>query len=332
MDRDELVEWLEAAAASRFWHQFVATTQEFVEDLDQKYLDDDTKYLDQLAAPIEELLFENQLEHIAQLLAVELYASCAIPRAVEQGLSLLRRSAETLVQDEAPDPLNSSLLSSVLAILWRLRENRTISETQWRDHLETLTTIHPAIRASLPGSRPQARRGPPNIAGFLQVGPNKVLPGDCLFRDMGWKPISDLGHVAIYIGIDPNDDPDDESNHLIIEVTTATPACNIDTVANFKKTGTFWGYYSVDLTSNERDQIVNNALKYNGKCSYGYWPRRYKSASALSFRCDGFVEYCYESITPTPGRLSHRKGLFEADTWKSLTPAALRNCMFIKLN
>lgn len=331
MNYDELIKWLEAAAASRNWYQFVATTQEFVDELDQKYRDDDGKYLDQLAGTVGELLLDNRLEQIARLLAIELYASCVTPSALERGLSLLDRLVESLVHDGAPDPFSSSLLSSVLAILGRLLENRTISESIGRDILEALMANHPAVRTLFSAPDPQTPQGPPNTAGFLQVGPNTVQPGDCLFRGMNIKRFSDLGHVAIYIGIDPGKDPDVESNHRIIEVTDATPACNIDTVANFKKTGNFWGYYSVNLNSVERNQVVSTALRFDGKCSYGYFPWRYKSASALSFRCDGFVEHCYESIVPTPPRLSHRKGLFEDDTWKSLTPAALRNCMFTKI-
>jgi len=74
--------------------------------------------------------------------------------------------------------------------------------------------------------------------------------------------------------------------------------------------------------------VVSTAHNLLGLCRYGVFGAHYKNPFNLFFRCDGLVEHCYESIIPTPSQVQHRGGLFEDDTWKSLSPAALRNCLF----
>ncbi len=185
------------------------------------------------------------------------------------------------------------------------------------------------------------------------IDPDRITnakPGDVLFRDLSLKGCRQFGHSAIYLGPGPdNDHADDLGTHCIVEMEpwmgrglipgiliNRRQNCVISTVRDFKAHGGFWGAYAADvtpcqpLTRNERRQIVQKALSYVGRCRYGTVANTYKNHNARQFRCDGFVEHCYESIQPMAPRLKHREGLFEVDTFATLSPNSLRSCLFEK--
>lgn len=163
----------------------------------------------------------------------------------------------------------------------------------------------------------------------------KLLPGDCLFRELSspgqifGQALRDLGHTGIYLGLRAsNADPTDWSNHDVVEMTLS--GCQITTIAQFRQQAPFWGFYSINLDQPRRSAIAALARSYVGRCHYGVSITGYKNPVALSFRCDGFVEHCHESLPPGAPLPAHKWGLFEDDKWNTLTPAALRNCFFEK--
>jgi len=179
---------------------------------------------------------------------------------------------------------------------------------------------------------------PPPSNAHLRHHPNvpKLLPGDCLFRELNpplgnfSKAIRDLGHTGIYVGLfSPDADPTDSNNHLVVEMTPQH-GCHVTTVDQFRQQTSFWGFYSIGLDPTRRHTLTALALGYVGRCRYGVSITGYKNPVALSFRCDGLVEHCHESLPlglPLP---PHKWGLFEDDQWNTITPAALRNCFFEK--
>lgn len=137
-------------------------------------------------------------------------------------------------------------------------------------------------------------------------------------------------YVGIYLGcpVGPWVDINDWNEHWIIEMTTRN--CEKNTVANFKSHGTFWGFYAAHLTDVQREGLLGLADSFIGICTYAR-ASNCKNVPGLQFRCDGFVEYCHETVGVSPPLPAHRGGgLFEDDSWRSLTPAALRNCLSIR--
>lgn len=166
-----------------------------------------------------------------------------------------------------------------------------------------------------------------------------MLPGDCLFRrqtrpEYG-NPFRDFGHAGLYIGcIDPTADAGSCLNHIVIHVVSDKPACQLTTLHNFCNPGgiaeQFWGAYQADLTDSERSNLIATAFSFVNSCTYSF-TNGYKNRSGKSFRCDGFVEYCYENSSPSISPLSYRSGLFEDDGWKTMNPKAMRNCFIRKI-
>lgn len=166
-----------------------------------------------------------------------------------------------------------------------------------------------------------------------------LLPGDCIFRRQTrpWtgNPFRDFGHVGLYIGCtDSALDPTKCSNHAVVHVVSATPACLLQTLQDFcnphGKPETFWGAYEADLTNSERQTLITTAYGLVGSCTYSF-THGYKNIGGKSFRCDGFVEYCYESAKPAASPLSYRGGLYEDDSWKRMHPHGLRNSLVRKV-
>ena len=186
----------------------------------------------------------------------------------------------------------------------------------------------------------------------VDMGITDAKPGDVLFRNLNLKGFKSFGHTGIYIGPDPDTNENEVANldaHRVVEMEpwignfwipgiliNRRQHCVISTVGGFKAHGCFWGAYSADispdepLTSLERQEIVRTALSLVGKCRYGVLGQAYKNKHARQFRCDGFIEHCFESLTPMARRLKHREGLFEGDTYLTMSPNSLRNCLFEK--
>lgn len=185
----------------------------------------------------------------------------------------------------------------------------------------------------------------------VSVGITTAKPGDVLFRNLGFRVARHFGHTAIYLGPDPKSTSNQGlDNHLVIEMEPWIMGpinlpinCVVSTVRSFKAYGGFWGAYSADilpqnpLSHQERLSVVKTALSYENRCRYGVVANTYKNPVARQFRCDGFVEYCYESMSPMAPRLQHRGGatsaggLFEDDTYLTLSPNSLRSCLFEKV-
>lgn len=169
----------------------------------------------------------------------------------------------------------------------------------------------------------------------------KLRPGDCLFRRQSgsWfgNPVRDFGHAGLYIGcINPELDASDCSNHMVIHVVSDNPACQMTSLREFcnpdGEAEEFWGAYQIDLSDSERNRLIQTAFSYVNKCVYSF-TTGYKNSSGQSFRCDGFVEHCYETTLngSTIQPWSYREGLFEKDTWKTMSPTSLRNCLTRKV-
>lgn len=164
------------------------------------------------------------------------------------------------------------------------------------------------------------------------------LPGDLLFRDLNvpkylrFGPrFQHFGHAAIYLGPPSYDRSAPLPDHEIIEMTRA--GCVISDLSSFMSGG-FWGAYTVDPDDKQRIAIVTEALSYVGVAAYRLFGANYKNHTGRMFRCDGFVEHCYENLGQLgmlPPSLAHRDGLFEDDTYFNLCPAGLRNATFRKL-
>lgn len=164
-----------------------------------------------------------------------------------------------------------------------------------------------------------------------------LQPGDCIFRRQSpgiFNPFRDFGHAGIYLGCDdPDADINDCASHKIVHVVSEKVACQLVTLKEFcepnGKKESFWGAYQVNLTSSERERVVSNALSGVGQFTYKFIGKGYKGP--LTYRCDGFVECCYENAAINTPPMSYRGGLFENDNWKTLNPSALRNCLTTKV-
>jgi len=172
----------------------------------------------------------------------------------------------------------------------------------------------------------------------VTLAANYPQPGDCVFREQTpmWRlknPMRDFGHVGIYLGMENSvADPSDLDNHKIIHVINDSPACQQTSLNDFihykGNKLNFWGFYSVSLSTHERSSIISKAKSYLNKCVYSFF-QDYKNPP--NFRCDGFVEHCYEAVGASIPPLTYRGGLFEDDLWKTMNPSALRNCFTRKI-
>ncbi len=165
-----------------------------------------------------------------------------------------------------------------------------------------------------------------------------LTPGDVLFRRQTktfWNPFRDFGHAAIYVGmLDRGADPLDCRNHAIIQVMNAAPACELASLHDLCHPGghpeQFWGGYHVDMPAGERQKLLDVAFKLVGTSTY-HFTKGYKNPGAFTYRCDGFVEHCFEAIGSSTPPLAHRGGLFEEDTYLRLNPVALRSCLPVRV-
>lgn len=272
-----------------------------------------------------------------RLIAAELLSQLAIDiPALDRSVSDL---LERALQEQADDYLVAASLSAhlMLDMDTQYGDNnlvgnmRNVSERQVLDLGKRIVFALSRQRPPLMAPTPPDIRSIRTMAG--------MLPGDCLFRRQSrpWygNPFRDFGHAGLYIGcINPEDDVSDCSNHIVIHVVSGNPACQITTLHEFCNPSgepeQFWGAYQADLTNVERSKVIATAYSFVNGCTYSF-TRGYKNISGKSFRCDGFVEHCYESATLSISPLSYRGGLFEDDNWVTMNPKALRNCLVRKI-
>lgn len=92
----------------------------------------------------------------------------------------------------------------------------------------------------------------------------------------------------------------------------------------------FWCGYRVDMPDGDRQKLLDVAFRLVGTSTY-HFTKGYKNPGAPTFRCDGFVEHCFETIGSSTPPLAHRGGLFEEDAFLRLNPMAVRICLPVRV-
>lgn len=321
------------------WYPFVGYMDSIYAELNQKSTIEADRH--ELLGAQEKLqygyLIDRDRTLFQRLIAAELLSQLAIDMSVlEQGVSILLDSAQ---QEQNDDYLvAASLAAHLVHAIDTQPKIESIVGFMRKESERKIFELRERIVIALLRRRPiLAAPDPPDIRTARTM--SGLLPGDCLFRRQSrpWygNPFRDFGHAGLYIGcVDPTDDVSDCSNHVVIHVISDKPACRLTTLHEFcNPDGTseqFWGAYQADLTSAERSKVIATAYSFVNDCTYSF-TGGYKNDTGKSFRCDGFVEHCYESATPSILPLSYRGGLFEGDNWKVMNPKALRNCLVKKV-
>lgn len=329
MDAARMQTAFERATTTERWSAFVGAMDEWEAELATAERGTAERPLNELQAWLCGQLLEGRR---ARTFALHMAAELAPTVAVN--LQLLRTTEQQLSETE--DRYLGDVLSAHTAAA--LRAESTDVPWLWRtpnreEAAVWLANVRPRYVAQFKVLTPVL---PPleDIRTF-----RGLLPGDCIFRrqSAGFpvNPFRDFGHAGLYIGcIDPAADPTECGNHLVVHVVSDMPACQIVSLHTFCHPGgkreSFWGVYRANLTRAERQRLVLDAVSCAGKGTYAF-RSAYKDRTAMTFRCDGFVEDCHERLTPSLRPMSYRGGLFEADTWKTLNPSALRNCLTEKV-
>ena len=328
--RDELLDICNYIARGESWAEVAAGLARFEEGHAGPELPREAfgrPQIDTLLDWLFTILFEHFTDPVGTT-AADLLGHLKYRTALEQGMSI-GRIVQLLQLDrgEAAQPTLITFLASLAEIA------QTVAEGDRRYTVfDQLVALAPELGELILSWRSPLEAAVDDAAEYAYVpayrdGP---MPGDCVFRELSVRPLSQFGHVGIYLG-SKMDAPLD--SHVVLHMRgnlrfNLWSDCEMTTVRDFKRGGgAFWGFYAVDLDVSHRQALLAKALSYRGRCRYSVVS--YKSSTTRSFRCDGFVEHCYESITLPPS-LDHRRGLFEDDTVSSLTPAGLRNAMFYK--
>ena len=342
MTPDEVRRGFEDPRVSTSWPAFVAFASELEVDLDQAWRGEASgplnAYVDVLFSIIQDF------DHLfPRLVSCEFVALAKDPSAFDRGLATTKALA---MNDQADaERVVQHLVAALIVIL---------SHQQGEDGLPTQDQLAALgedlqlrlagrldwVSALLSGCMKQSTQSSSASVGLAQdsyepIPGTNIEAGDAIFREQDPSllkimpnPMRNFGHAGIYLGCPKGLDPNQAANHEVIHVINANPACQQQTLVDFCKpkgqTLNFWGFYSASLTSTERSTLINKAQSLVGGSIYNF--RHYKTPSTAYFRCDGFVEYLYEHITPSIDPLHYRLGLFEDDDWKTINPAALRNC------
>lgn len=348
MDSKTIVEQLEfaqqAITEQRSWFDFVSRIDRLLEGLD--LLEHQPGDRLQAARDLNQTLlayWSRLAGKDSGLLLAELYGLCQTSEALAEGIEVLQKLWE-LERDDgdlreqarqgrsvargylASLALIDSLFPSVE--FGRLLDDAAeTGRNQWQWNSDSRTVLQSMLTIrSAPGTPPVATAN--LLAGHVAHPAHVDLqPGDCLFRELNVVGLRYLGHVGIYLGcpVSRMAHKSDWTEHWVIEMTSRN--CEMNTVADFKSNGKFWGFYSAGLSDLQRNALLNLADSFLGKCTYA-WRSSFMNVNGLQFRCDGFVEYCHKTVGVSPPLPGHRLGgLFEKPEWRTLTPVALRNCM-----
>ena len=129
--------------------------------------------------------------------------------------------------------------------------------------------------------------------------------GDGIYRKLHFKFVWLLGHAGIYWHWVPDEkgDPTIKANHKTIEAFRLAwwkmmyrmrlGEVSSSDFEKFTERNDFWGVGAHKLHYKDRRKLVKNATSQRGT-RYAL-TRGYKSPGK-SFRCDGLVEWCYESV------------------------------------
>ena len=347
MKSDEIVKELKFAQQAlnerRSWFDFVSRIDHLLEGL--RLLEPEQGDMERAADDLNTTLREEWRELAGQdigLLLAEVYGLCQTRGALAAGMDVLQtlwgreledgRLREQAWQGRSVARAYLASLALIDGLFPSDEFGRLLLDAaqagrnryQWSDDARRVLQSMWTVRA--------ARGAPPVATANLLANhvPHPDLPGlrpgDCLFRDLNVLGLKDLGHVGIYLGCPASRWADryDWKEHWVIEMSTRN--CEKNTVVDFKSHGNFWGFYSAKLADVQRDALLNLAASFLGTCTYARFSN-YKNVRGLQFRCDGFVEYCHETVGVAPPLPSHRRGgLFEDDSWRTLTPSAMRNC------
>ena len=126
--------------------------------------------------------------------------------------------------------------------------------------------------------------------------------GDVIFRDFAAPVLTYMqDHTGIYYKYDGSGDVSNMSNHQIIHMQpNSLGGWTMSNMENFKSTDDgspeYRGAYYLPRVDDNSDvtrmAIISCALEQEG-ADYIWWDG-YKDPENDAFRCDGFVEYCYE--------------------------------------
>ncbi len=315
------------------WLPFAGYVDEFLAELATAVsIEVDQKVLGEAQRVLQADYLENRNRPLFQrLVAAELIAvAVTFPKRLRSVVDLLDREGQVTPDDvSVVASLSAHLLSPVAETIG----THLLPFTQ-----EVVTEIRFALARHLERRYQSGTPLSPPQFEAIRTLPG-LLPGDCVFRRQTkpWygNPFQDFGHAGIYVGcIDPAVDANDCSNHQVIHVVRATPACQITSLTEFcvpqGKREQFWGAYQVHLSNSARNRLLQEAFSLVGRCAYSF-THGYKNPTGQSFRCDGFVEHCYEVARSGRSPLSYRGGLCEEDDWKTLNPRMLRSCLTKKI-
>jgi len=145
--------------------------------------------------------------------------------------------------------------------------------------------------------------------------------GDAIYRYGAFG----FGHAGLYIDWDPDRYPEDRTSHTIIDaITEGRDSVVIRNFRDFCSGGRFWSVrkwrysFSADLRrkiTDKASQIALDGARYN--FFFGY---KQPLGKDPSFRCDGLVEYCYETALGDPWWPGFNGGIVINDTWLTMAP------------
>ena len=167
----------------------------------------------------------------------------------------------------------------------------------------------------------------------LLTAENEIQPGDLVYRELFYNSIlfGWVGHVGVVSEVGGS--VLDEIK--IIEMSEPDGPVGIEerTLDVFVggDRNSFWGAYYLKAASNKnkRDKIVNAAkTQYFAGVKYN-WNDGYKNPG-ISFRCDGFAEYCYEISLSHDTEGDNNGGIIVNDTWLNLRPVRQMNALVKK--
>jgi len=134
--------------------------------------------------------------------------------------------------------------------------------------------------------------------------PPRAEQGSALFRDLNYPGLSQAEHASIYeraLIFSSSDQPEDPFKHTIIEASSDWSGVARVTFNQFLDGNESW--FTRDSSPapswDKRRDLINYAASQIGQVEYNWFNlsgiNRIK-APFYSFRCDGFVEWVYESI------------------------------------
>ncbi|TET44757.1 hypothetical protein E3J62_09465 [candidate division TA06 bacterium] len=168
--------------------------------------------------------------------------------------------------------------------------------------------------------------------GIVLLVPVSVFPQECFEKG---DVIFHVGppavwHSGIYIDWNSSLDPNSRSSHRVAEcITEGIDSAVVRGFDAFFSAGAFQGVRTLHLSAHERTLIINTAIEYatRDQAVYSVWWYKHPNFDPPHFRCDGFVEYCYEIGMNDPDG-----GIVPNDTRATLWPRLQWNRMFPRDN